>query len=123
MDAKQKSDRGRMSYESGMAAETRILADYENRGFRICDQRWRGTVGELDLVAGDTSGLIFVEVKQSRSFDDALAHLSPAQVNRLYATVDEYLAQQPNGSLTNVRFDVALVNQLGEFRIIENAFA
>jgi putative endonuclease len=34
----------------------------------------------------------------------------------------EYLGKIPNGSLTDVRFDVALVNALGEVRIIENAF-
>ena len=43
-------------------------------------------------------------------------------MKRLYASAEEYLGQMPNGSLTDVRFDVALVNALGEVRIIENAF-
>lgn len=112
-----------MSYESGLAAEDRISTDYERRGYPIARRRWRGRQGEVDLVARNGDGLVFVEVKQSRSFDAALAHLTPPQVARLYATVEEYLAGEPKGLLTEVRFDVALVNQQGEFRIIENAFA
>jgi putative endonuclease len=41
-------------------------------------------------------------------------------MKRLYARAEEYLAQMPNGSLTDVRFDVALVNGLGAVRIMEN---
>jgi putative endonuclease len=40
----------------------------------------------------------------------------------LYRSAEEYLGTQPNGSLTEVRFDVALVNGHGEMKIIENAF-
>ena len=62
------------------------------------------------MIAHDGDGLVFVEVKRSSDFD------------RAYASAEEYLGQMPNGSLTDVRFDVALVNSLGEVRIIENAF-
>lgn len=120
---KQKQARGRMSHESGLAAENRISADYERRGFPVAQRRWRGKSGEIDLITRNGDGLVFVEVKQSRDFDRALGHLSERQVARLYASVEEFLAGEPNGALTDVRFDVALVNQQGEFRIIENAFA
>jgi len=63
----------------------------------------------------------FVEVKQSSDFDRAARRVSPRHMKRLYARAEEYLAQMPNGSLTDVRFDVALVNGLGAVRIIENA--
>lgn len=119
----QRKSRGRMSYESGLAAEDRISTDYERRGFPIARKRWRGKSGEIDLVFQDTGGLVFVEVKQSRDFDSALNNLSEHQIARLFAAAEEYVANEPNGSLTDVRFDVALVNQRGEFKIIENAFA
>lgn len=118
-----KTLRGRRAYESGMSAENRISSDYERRGYPVAAQRWRGQSGEIDLIARDGDGLVFVEVKQSRSFDQALSHLTPPQVTRLYAAVEEYVANEPKGMLTDVRFDVALVNQQGEFRILENAFA
>lgn len=118
-----KSNRGRMSFESGAAAEDRISTDYERRGFPVAQRRWRGKSGEIDIVARDGAGIVFVEVKQSRDFDQALSHVTDRQIARLYAAAEEFVAGEPNGSLTDVRFDVALVNQRGEFRIIENAFA
>ena len=114
--------RGAMAYHAGLSAEDRIAADYEHRGFPILAKRWRGNGGEIDLIARDGDGLVFVEVKQSRDFDQAVQHVSPRQIKRLYASAEEYLGQMPNGSLTDVRFDVALVNGRGEVRVIENAF-
>jgi putative endonuclease len=114
--------RGAMAYHAGLSAEDRISTDYERRGFPVAQRRWRGRGGEIDLIAHDGDGLVFVEVKQSRSFDDAVQHVSHRQMKRLYASAEEYLGDMPRGSLTDVRFDVALVNGQGEVRIIENAF-
>ncbi|WP_047996862.1 YraN family protein [Puniceibacterium sp. IMCC21224] len=113
---------GRMGYQAGMAAELRIAQDYERRGFPVTGQRWRGTLGEIDLIAQDGEGLIFVEVKQSRSFARAAERLSAAQMRRIYASAEEYLGTQPKGQLTPVRFDVALVDGIGAVQVIENAF-
>ena len=120
--AETRRNRGAMSYHAGLSAEERISTDYERRGFPIAQRRWRGKRGEIDLIAHDGDGLVFVEVKQSSDFDRAAARVSLRQMKRLYASAEEYLGQMPNGSLTDVRFDIALVNALGEVRIIENAF-
>lgn len=114
--------RGRRAYQAGQAAEKRIAQDYQRRGFALAKERWRGSGGEIDLILRDGPGLIFVEVKQSRDFDRAAESLSPRQMRRIYASAAEYLAQEPLGSLTEVRFDVALVDGQGDTRIIENAF-
>lgn len=114
--------RGAMSFHAGIAAEGRIAQDYERRGFPVVRQRWRGKSGEIDLVVRDGDGLIFIEVKQSKNFEQAAQRVSAAQMRRIYNCAEEFLATQPRGSLTNVRFDVALVNGYGETQIIENAF-
>lgn len=113
--------RGKMNFHAGLAAENRIAQDYERRGFAVARRRWRGAAGEIDLVLRDGSGLIFVEVKQSRDFARAAESLSARQIRRITASAEEFIGQEPNGSLTEVRFDVALVNAAGETRIIENA--
>ncbi|WP_299152176.1 YraN family protein [uncultured Tateyamaria sp.] len=115
-------DRGRRSYLAGLAAEDIVRRDYAARGFPLRDSRWRGKRGEIDLVMNDGDGIVFVEVKKSRDFETAMSHVTAAQVRRLYATGEEYLAQMPNGSLTDVRFDVALVDATGAVQIVENAF-
>lgn len=114
---------GKMAYHAGIAAEGCIAQDYARRGFPLVRERWRGKGGEIDLIVRDGDGLIFIEVKQSRSFERAAQRISRAQVRRIYSSAEEYLATQPRGSLTDVRFDVALVNGRGETQIIENAYA
>jgi len=120
---KTRSHAGAMAYHAGLAAEGRIAQDYTSRGFELVHERWRGKGGEIDLIMRDGDGFIFIEVKQSRSFERAVRRISRTQVRRIYASAQEYLATQPRGNLTDVRFDVALVNGRGETQIIENAYA
>jgi putative endonuclease len=114
--------RGAVGYQAGLSAELRIAQDYERRGYAIARTRWRGRGGEIDLIARDGDGLIFVEVKKSRSFAKAAERLSAAQMARICASAEEFLGTQPRGRLSDVRFDVALVDAMGAVRVIENAF-
>jgi putative endonuclease len=114
--------RGKRSYHAGLAAEEVVARAYRKAGLQILARRWRGTAGEIDLIAQDGDALVFVEVKHSGSFDRALARVTPRQVARLFATAEEYLGTQPCGSLTDVRFDLAVVDGQGFHKVIENAF-
>jgi len=122
MTANQRHYRGQLAFQSGLAAENRIAQDYERRGFAVARRRWRGKGGEIDLILRDGNGLIFVEVKKARNFAHAAQSLSARQMQRIYHSAEEYLAGEPLGSLTDVRFDVALVDGQGQTQIIENAF-
>ena len=113
---------GSVSYHAGQAAEMQVASDYKNRGFEVAHHRWRGVGGEIDLIVRDADGLVFVEVKKSRSFDSAVARISQRQIDRICASAGEFLAKEPGGQLTNVRFDAALVDASGAVKIIENAF-
>ncbi len=112
-----------MSYHAGLAAEGRIAQDYERRGNAVAQQHWRGKSGEIDLIVRDGEGSIFIEVKQSRNFERAALALGVDQMRRLYRSAEEFLGTQPRGNLTDLRFDVALVNGFGEIQILENAFS
>ncbi len=116
------SIRGSVSYHAGQAAEQTVAADYERRGYAIADRRWRGAGGEIDLIARNGDGVVFVEVKKSKSFDSAAARISPRQIERICASAAQFLEGEPRGQLTNVRFDAALVDASGAVQIIENAF-
>lgn len=113
---------GLTSYHAGLAAELSVETHYMRMGHVISDRRWRGAGGEIDLVARDGDDLIFVEVKKSRDFARAAEQLSQRQMKRIYNTASEYLAGEPNGQDTNVRFDVALMDGSGHIEVIENAF-
>ena len=112
-----------MSQLAGEAAEYRIADDYARRGYRVLHHRWRGRAGEIDLVVQGNAGLVFVEVKKSRCFERALASLSARQVGRIYQAAEEYAGTCVAGSLTDMRLDVALMNERGEVQIMENVSA
>lgn len=119
--AMDRQQRGGRAYLAGCAAEESVAAYYTRRGFPVVGRRWRGRGGELDLIARDGDGLIFVEVKKSRSFNEAAARVSSRQVERLFAAASEFVAAAPRGQLTDMRFDVALVDAMGRIKILENA--
>lgn len=115
--------RGLTNYLAGHAAEISVARHYEDRGIAICARNWRGITGEIDLIGRDGDVVVFVEVKQSRTLDLAASHISDAQIRRIFATVDEFLATEPKGLLTDVRIDLALVDGQGRIDVVENAFA
>lgn len=113
---------GSVAYHSGYVAEGAVAARYLAAGRTIAAKRWRGSGGEIDLIARDGAGLIFIEVKKSRTFERAAARVSRRQMERIYASASEFLAGEPGGQDTDVRFDVALVDESGQIDILENAF-
>lgn len=114
--------RGQTSYHAGLAAEDIVAQHYSRAGQPMLAKRWRGSTGEIDLIAQDGDGVIFIEVKKSRSHAQAATRLTRRQMDRIYGAASEFLATQPRGQLTDVRFDLALVDEMGRVNVIENAF-
>ena len=114
---------GSRSYQAGLAAEQLVEQAYARAGRPICARRWRGSAGEIDLVARDGAEVIFIEVKQSKTHAMAAEHLTARQMARIYRAASEFIGGEPAGQLTAVRFDVALVDGQGCIEILENAFA
>jgi putative endonuclease len=112
---------GSVAWHSGFAAEEIVARDYAQRGHRTAWRRWRGAGGEIDLIAEDGAGVIFIEVKKARTHAQAAERLSRRQIDRIHASAAEYLGRMPLGQMTDCRFDVALVDEGGRVEIIENA--
>lgn len=113
---------GQTGYHAGRVAEDIVARDYTDRAHALAAKRWCGAGGEIDLIMRNGPQVIFVEVKKSASFARAATRLGRRQMDRLVAAGSEFLAGEPAGQLTDVRFDLALVNASGEVRVIENAF-
>jgi putative endonuclease len=96
---------------------------YTRSGRPICARRWRGSSGEIDLIARDGAEVIFIEVKHSKTHAQAAERLGPRQMTRIYGAASEFIGGEPAGQLTPVRFDVAWVDGRGQIEILENAFA
>lgn len=119
----EKTMRGKTSYLAGLSAEDSVEADYEKRGYPVVARRWRGSRGEIDLVLRDGDGLIIVEVKKARDFARAALRITARQLERIYGATAEFVAREPQGQLTPVRLDVALVDGVGRLEIMENYWA
>jgi putative endonuclease len=116
---------GALGHHAGLAAEHQVAALYIQRGYRLQAERWRCAEGEIDLIFASQNPieLVFVEVKKSHSIARAATHLRPAQMRRIYRAAQLSVADQPQGQLTPMRFDAALVDAIGAIPIVGNAFA
>ena len=112
---------GTVSYHSGLAAEQSVARAYVDAGAVIAARRWRGKGGEIDLIARAGGDTVFVEVKRAATHAEAAQRLGPRQIARLHDCAAEYMATLPDGLLSSVRFDLALVDAQGRVAIIENA--
>ncbi len=111
---------GAVSYHAGFVAEAAVADHYIRNGASLVASRWRGDGGEIDLVMRQGSCLIFVEVKKSRSHARAAERVSRRQLERIYAAASEFLAGEPMGLDSEVRFDVATMDEIGRIEILEN---
>ncbi len=113
---------GQTGYQAGLAAEEIVAGDYGRRQHRLAARRWRGQSGEIDLIMRDGETVVFVEVKKSKTFARAASRLGRRQMDRLCGAAAEFLAGEPRGQLTDIRFDLAMVDGYGAVKVIENAF-
>lgn len=116
-----RSAAGTLAHQTGLVAEAGVKRHYLRAGLQIIAQRWRGGGGEIDLIALDAGGYVFVEVKAARDLARAAERLSARQVGRLCAAAQAFLCGVAGGLSAPMRFDVALVDRTGRIEILENA--
>lgn len=109
------------NYHAGRVAEGSVAQKYQRRGMELAAERWRGKAGEIDLIFRDGKAVVFVEVKKSRTHAQAAQRLGQRQIDRIFKSASEFVANEPNGQLTEMRFDVALVDATGDIELLENA--
>ena len=97
------------AFRVGISAESRAAAWLIAHGFRILARRWKSPLGEIDIVAARRHLLIFVEVKARATLDDAAEAVTPRQKQRIAAAAELWLAQYPQPTIRDMRFDAILV--------------
>ena len=113
--------RGRTNYHAGQAAEQIVRRKYEMAGYKLAAKRWRGKSGEIDLVMARDGLFAFIEVKSSKSHDAAAMLLGPRQQARLLHAASDFMAKADPMTRCDVRMDVALVDQCGRTKFLQNA--
>lgn len=113
--------RGKTNYLAGLGAEDSVARDYSDRGCQVVNQRFRGKRGEIDLVVQDGPTTVFVEVKKAKTHANAALRVTQPKMKRLWSAAEEYVSRLSTGLMTDIRFDVALVDEMGRIEIHENA--
>ncbi|KMW58290.1 hypothetical protein AIOL_003262 [Candidatus Rhodobacter oscarellae] len=111
---------GQISHYAGEAAEDIVSRFYSGQGYAEQERRWRGPVGEIDLILSQDGMTVFVEVKKSKDFATAASRVSARQIGRIEASAAGYMARLALGQSSEARIDVALVDAAGAVEVLEN---
>lgn len=95
----------------GAFGEQYAAAYLVDQGYQILARNWRCVFGEIDLVAADQAGLVFVEVRtrQSTSYGSAEESLTATKRARLARLAYAYLEAQPQAAERAWRIDLVAV--------------
>ncbi len=92
------------------------------KGYEILKQRYKTTVGEIDMIARDGDYLVFIEVKGRASVDEGLFAVTPKMRGRIMQAAEHFLSSFPEHNGKPVRFDVMAVALPFKINHMENAF-
>lgn len=97
------------AYRFGRTAELVCCWRLRLAGYRILRRGYRAVGGEIDIIARRGNILAFIEVKARQTLDGAIHALGPAQRRRIERTAMAYLAQNPECSNLDCRFDLVVL--------------
>lgn len=114
------------SYNKGKIAEFMARMYMRLHGYRIIDTNYitgRGsTAGEIDFIAKRWNTIVFVEVKQRESLNNAAYAILPHQQERILRGARSYLQHHPQYRHCQMRFDAILIAFPWQIRHISNAW-
>lgn len=111
---------------TGKEGEKIAAAFLKKNGYRISEINFRCILGEIDIVARDKDGIVFIEVKTRKSGE--LGYPEQAVGIRKQKKMSQlalWYLQKKNITDAGARFDVVAITILpsgNEIRLIKNAF-
>lgn len=115
--------RGAESYRRGLWAEALCRFVLRLKFYKIVARRFKGGMGEIDLIAARGHTLAFIEVKARPDRLAAGEAVSVMQQRRLANAAAYFLSRNPHFAQFHIRFDVMWVLPKRWPVHIENAFA
>ncbi|MEM7502575.1 MAG: YraN family protein [Pseudomonadota bacterium] len=105
----------------GQRAEKAALLFLETHGLSLVARNYRCRWGEIDLIVGESSCLVFVEVRyrQASGFGGAAATVSRSKQRRLLNAASHFLSRHPHFNSVSTRFDVIGIDREGSEQTIQ----
>jgi len=118
------------SQQIGLQMEDLAARYLEYKGYEILARRYKGRMGEIDLIARSKDGVVFVEVKYRRDLSQGRPSLavSLSKRQKIRRTAMQYLSEYGSNAANQdvaCRFDVIeLWQENGKYRVhhYKNAF-
>lgn len=111
--------------KTGDYGENVVFGYLRGKGYSILETKYRRRHGEIDIIARDSTAIVFIEVKYRRTFafGTPAESVTPRKQHALLTTALQYIAENEIVDC-DFRFDVIEVfgKELLELNHIENAF-
>jgi putative endonuclease len=113
----------------GRAGEEAAVAYLKKKGYRILQQNYRASAGEVDIVAEHKKVVVFVEVKSRADgeYGDPILAVTPYKQNKIIQTARIFLAKHKIDH-REVRFDIVSISgnpgdpESWQLELIQDAF-
>ena len=123
LSKKKRKAKRQQAYRRGLMAETYALFLLRFKGYRLIAKRYKKPVGEIDLLLRKGKCLIAVEVKIRQTQEAALHSIGPIQQRRISKACQFFVAEHPQYSDHDIRFDVVIVTGFLQLPLhLENAW-
>ena len=110
----------------GRLAEFLARCLFRIQGYGIVSANCRGQkgtgIGEVDFIAKRQNVIVFVEVKQRSSVENAAYSFKSEQQKRIWRAAEIFLQKHPAFQTCEVRFDTVLISLPFKVRHIKDAF-
>ena len=110
------------SYIKGVNAESRAVEILVNSKYKILGRRVKTKYGEIDILALKNNTVVAVEVKQRKTLDIARECITIRQMRRISKALQLIISER-NMLLENYRIDVIILDEIGNYEYIINAFS
>jgi len=104
------SSRRQQAEQRGRVAEFFAANALRLKGYRILAERFSAPGGEIDIIAGRGSTLIFVEVKYRKSLEEARLAVTPRNQQRIKSAALTWLARKSHRLDVPLRFDIVALS-------------
>ena len=109
------------NYVKGINAEAKAVEILVNCGYEILGRRIKTKYGEIDILVFKDNTVVAVEVKQRKNLNIARECLTTRQMHRISKAL-QLIIYQRNFLFENYRVDVVLLDRIGNYEYILNAF-